>query len=314
MFKELVKINNDAAEEAKRVLKCLETSHQNLSEKEARMQQLHAKWESTVQLMRDNCAKAADTITLNLRGRVFKTYKDTLLKKEGTFFYNMLSSGEWLPDDKGEYFIDRGSEGFDRILDYLSSGEILYEGLNKYEEKVLKANLDYFQIAPALPPLLWSLESVTNPLINGFTLSNGSKSVRVSGRINESIRTNISADRFRVHVSNSAGIIGFSSIVPYDYTDPATGTLYTDVQLLGFQTCNGRLYVITSNNTGRHVSKSFVRAKPNSIITAIYDRVKHEIHFEVDDQDIGVCFGNITVNEMFPAAAAFISGLKVTLL
>jgi hypothetical protein len=224
----------------------------------------------------------------------------------------MLSSGEWLPDDKGEYFIDRGPEGFDRVLHYLSSGELSYEGLNHYEKDILKANLDYFQIAPGLPPLLWSLESVTNSLADGFTLSNGSKSVSGCGKTSESIRTNISAYRFRVHISNSTGIICFASTIPCNYTDPATGKLCTDAQLFGFHAGNGSLYVRTSNNTWRHVSESFVHAKPNSIITAMYDRVKHEIRFEVDDQDIGECFSNINVNEMFPAAAV-ISDLTVTL-
>jgi hypothetical protein len=44
----------------------------------------------------------------------------------------MLSSGEWFPDEKGEYFIDRSNEGFERILEYLSTGELLLEGLREY--------------------------------------------------------------------------------------------------------------------------------------------------------------------------------------
>jgi hypothetical protein len=62
------------------------------------------KLKSEKQRMRDNCAKAADTITLNLRGKVFKTYNGTLLEGRDLLLY----PGEWLPDEKGEYFIDRG--------------------------------------------------------------------------------------------------------------------------------------------------------------------------------------------------------------
>jgi hypothetical protein len=49
--------------------------------------------------------------------------------------------GEWLPDEKGEYFIDRSNEGFERILDYLSTGELLLKGLNEDYEVVLRDNL-----------------------------------------------------------------------------------------------------------------------------------------------------------------------------
>jgi hypothetical protein len=225
----------------------------------------------------------------------------------------MLSSGEWLPDEKGGYFIDRGSEGFERILDYLSTGELFYKGLNQYERKVLRDNLDYFQIIPALPPLLWSLESVIN-VPSGLRLSNDNKSVRVSGKTYGTIHTNISADRFQVRISEVCGVVGFASTIPCNYTDPVTGKLYTDVQLFGFNTGNGRLNVLTSTNSWGHVSKSFVQAEPNSIITATYDRVKHEIRFEVDDHDIGLCFGDIKIDQMFPAASLIYDNLVVTLL
>jgi hypothetical protein len=150
-------------------------------------------------------------------------------------------------------------------------------------------------------------------LTNTFTLSNGSKSVSGSGKTYGTIHTNISADRFQVRISEVCGVVGFASTIPCNYTDPVTGKLYTDVQLFGFHAGNGRLNVLTSTNYWGHVSESVVQAKPNSIITAMYDRVKHEIRFEVDDQDIGLCFGDINVNEMFPAAAVSTSGLTVTL-
>jgi hypothetical protein len=92
----------------KEVVEYVKAMKKSLQDREGIIQKREEEWESTVQFMRDNCARAAITITLNLRGKLFTTYKDNLLKQEGTFFHNMLSSGEWLPNEKGEYFIDRG--------------------------------------------------------------------------------------------------------------------------------------------------------------------------------------------------------------
>ena len=98
------------------------------------------------EVMRSNNDNADCIIKLNLRGRVFETHKDNLLRMKGTFFHAMLSTGSWVPTRDGAYFIDRSPEGFMRILDYLSTGELSYEGLNKYEIQCLESNLDYFQI------------------------------------------------------------------------------------------------------------------------------------------------------------------------
>lgn len=98
------------------------------------------------QRMRSMHEKASNRIKLSLRGKVFETDKSTLLNIEGTYFYAMLSTDTWLPDDEGVYFADRPHEGFDRILSYLSTGKLSYEGLTGYEIECIESNFDYFQI------------------------------------------------------------------------------------------------------------------------------------------------------------------------
>jgi WD40 repeat protein len=58
----------------------------------------------------------------------------------------MLSSSLFEPDYEGAYYIDRCSEGFDRIIRYLDTGVLSCEGLNKYEQECVYENLDYFSI------------------------------------------------------------------------------------------------------------------------------------------------------------------------
>jgi WD40 repeat protein len=85
-------------------------------------------------------------LKLNLRGKVFDTTKDVLEKGDSTFFLVLLASSFFELDANKEFFIDRNSHGFDRILDYMSTGELSTEGLNRYDEDCLYDNLKYFKI------------------------------------------------------------------------------------------------------------------------------------------------------------------------
>jgi WD40 repeat protein len=49
-------------------------------------------------------------------------------------------------DGTGEFFIDRCGNGFDRILEYMSTEVLSTEGLNRYDEDCMFANLVYFRI------------------------------------------------------------------------------------------------------------------------------------------------------------------------
>jgi WD40 repeat protein len=92
---------------------------------------------------RDN---AESMMKLNLRGQVFDTTKYTLLNGDSTYFSVLLSSTALELDVNGEFFIDRCGNGFARVLEYMSTGELSTEGLNRYDEDCAYANLKYFKI------------------------------------------------------------------------------------------------------------------------------------------------------------------------
>jgi WD40 repeat protein len=85
-------------------------------------------------------------IKLELRGKIFTVDRNILINVSGTYFTGMLSSGVWQPNDDGVYIIDRPSEGFERILDCLSTGKLDCDGLSDYEIECVYSNLDYFLV------------------------------------------------------------------------------------------------------------------------------------------------------------------------
>jgi WD40 repeat protein len=100
-------------------------------------------------------------IGLNLRGKVFDTTKDILVK-DSTYFSLLFSSSSFELDAFGELFIDRNSHRFDRILEYMMTGVLSTEELNSYDKDCLYGNLIYFMI-PHEPRLNYSRSS---PIVN----------------------------------------------------------------------------------------------------------------------------------------------------
>lgn len=104
--------------------------------------------ESTQQLIKENAAKSPSIVKLNVRGKMFQIYRSGLERIEGNYFQSMLASPEYQPGEDGAYFIDRPYEAFERILLYLSDGVLSFEGLNSFEARILRSNLDYFKLRP----------------------------------------------------------------------------------------------------------------------------------------------------------------------
>eukprot|EP01129_Flabellula_baltica_P003611 TRINITY_DN13365_c0_g1_i1.p1 TRINITY_DN13365_c0_g1~~TRINITY_DN13365_c0_g1_i1.p1 ORF type:complete len:401 (-),score=34.16 TRINITY_DN13365_c0_g1_i1:41-1243(-) len=98
----------------------------------------------TKNLVDKEIEKGKHKIKLNVGGSIFVTSKITLLSYEGSYFYGMLSSDNWQPNEDGEYFIDRDPIVFDRILNYLRDGNLDTDCLSDREVDILKNDLDYY--------------------------------------------------------------------------------------------------------------------------------------------------------------------------
>lgn len=78
-------------------------------------------------------------------GALFCISKSHLLSVEGSYFRAMLASGQWKPESDGTYFIDWNPEHFNRVLDYMRTGELC---VDPAELRSLQKTLDYLQLVP----------------------------------------------------------------------------------------------------------------------------------------------------------------------
>jgi hypothetical protein len=195
-------------------------------------------------------------------------------------FHGILADDVWRPDDNGEYFFDRGYEGFERVLRYLNTGVLSFDGLNKYENDVLLENLDYFQISF----IRWSTANLL-----GCTFSNGNRTV-TSLTEGLTVHASDSAHSFKVHTPNaSCGYIGFIATNPLiEWVDSNSHVRYSNVTGWFFHT-NGYLYVQHSGilaNSGR----TGVSFPANSTFGVIHDIEQNQIRIVINGVAVGTCF------------------------
>ncbi|KAF0719679.1 Aste57867_875 [Aphanomyces stellatus] len=109
-----------------------------LNEQGRAMEAKKLEWAAMSDRIATHVATATDFITLNVGGIAFIKPKATLLKHKGGYFHAMLGSGYWKPDvPVDSYFLDVEPTTFHRVLAYLPSGELSFEGLNAWEHRQL---------------------------------------------------------------------------------------------------------------------------------------------------------------------------------
>lgn len=143
-------LNEAALDAVEKVLNAVRNSTTAIQEKQKHADEMEA-------LMRQNAEKVGSIIKLQVGGKLFETYRENLLRTEGNYFHAMLSSGHWQPNEDGVYVIDRYSDGFERILEFLSSGKLSFVGLSRESVVRLEENMDYFQISA--PRKSWEYNS-----------------------------------------------------------------------------------------------------------------------------------------------------------
>eukprot|EP01006_Ploeotia_vitrea_P047006 TRINITY_DN67079_c11_g1_i1.p1 TRINITY_DN67079_c11_g1~~TRINITY_DN67079_c11_g1_i1.p1 ORF type:complete len:313 (+),score=48.82 TRINITY_DN67079_c11_g1_i1:61-999(+) len=118
-------------------------------------------------------------VSLDIGGTVFNTTEETLLK-EDSFFFSMLRSGQFQPDETtGQYFIDRSPMVFGVILDYLRDGKLwAVDSMSTGERALLRAELDFYQISPPQQSIMWDKP---NPTTHCYGISKDCKTVVAAG-------------------------------------------------------------------------------------------------------------------------------------
>ncbi|KAL6051831.1 Potassium channel tetramerization domain-containing protein [Balamuthia mandrillaris] len=121
----------------------------NLEKREKAIEQREAHMKKVADLMHANYSKVKERVLLDVGGKRFATSKSSFSRFENSFFWSMLCAGEPCSED-GTYFIDRNPKFFDRILDYLRTGELNAKGLDAYAREKVKRDLQFYLLP--LPP------------------------------------------------------------------------------------------------------------------------------------------------------------------
>eukprot|EP00057_Strongylocentrotus_purpuratus_P017909 XP_011672383.1 PREDICTED: uncharacterized protein DDB_G0287347-like [Strongylocentrotus purpuratus] len=94
----------------------------------------------------DSARQSDNQIGLNVGGKIYLTTRDTLTRYPNSFFAIMLDSD--IPSDRdaqGNYLIDRDSEIFRHVLNFMRCGElVLPRGFNEFD--LLEREADFFSL------------------------------------------------------------------------------------------------------------------------------------------------------------------------
>ena len=107
---------------------------------------------------------------LNIGGEVFKTLRSMLLRVPGSLLYDIASGStgkELLHTEDGAIFIDRSPALFERVLDYLRTGDLYASGCTatRDDRRMMLTEAEYYRI----PNLVWALRGAEVPSVLGLT-------------------------------------------------------------------------------------------------------------------------------------------------
>jgi len=277
---------------------------------EKRMLELENKERIMLELekrIEENAAKAKQKIKLDIGGKTFTTSKTTLLAIPNTYFYSMISSGKWSPDEDGVYFIDRNPKHFDRILDLLRTSELNTEGLSSLEWKKLESDLDYYQI-PIPKSLIPKLDWDKHFCGKYITISDRFVSRSSDSLINcwHGVLGNSSVSKFKLRlVCRGITMVGFAShnFNPNSYNYTNCGWYYH---------IDGTLYSQSGDSGDKEGGPSL---QNGDIIFFIYNSTSHQISISVNNQLPKLIYSNVVSNsDLYPAIQIYDSSVMFELL
>eukprot|EP01118_Nematostelium_gracile_P010358 TRINITY_DN3559_c1_g1_i2.p1 TRINITY_DN3559_c1_g1~~TRINITY_DN3559_c1_g1_i2.p1 ORF type:complete len:319 (-),score=66.20 TRINITY_DN3559_c1_g1_i2:3-959(-) len=203
---------------SKRLEECFSLFKSLHKEIEERIEVLELKEEHQENLQKqveEAFGKTKSQINLNVGGQRFSTSRSTLTSIEDTYFYAMLSSDQWKPNEYGEYFVDRSPKYFQRIIDFMRSGELIFDDLSGKEKKEIKIELDYYQIP--IPESLkyekWHWDPQKKGKYITLTENNTIATCLKKDKINPVVIGNKSVDRFRIKILSHKNCEEFQSFV-----------------------------------------------------------------------------------------------------
>jgi len=256
---------------------------------------------------KDNLTKGKQIIKLNVGGKIFTTSKSTLLSIKDTYFYSLVSSGKWKPEEDGAFFIDRNPKHFDRILDFLRTGELDTRDINSYGMEKLKKDCEYFIID--LPQFKFVNQWDPNYCGN-LNLSPDKQRITKSGNDGwnaAALGISLITSSYKVRIINRGGdgniMIGLAPKSGFQPTgqnhDRCGWYIYA---------YNGTFYG-QSNGGARDYGSAI---QNGSEIEVLWNG--SSISFSIGGKNLGVAFSGIPQQELFPAVNIYDSKASLQLI
>lgn len=262
-----------------------------------------AAWGALELRMQENAKSASDKIKLDVGGRIFATAKANLLRFEGSYFHAMLASGHWKPDSDGAYFIDLNPKHFDRVLDYLRTGELSLAGLRPDQVQQLRKTLDYLQLSPVIiERLQWDPEQRGNLI----SLADDNR-VATSGTTTwQAVQSTTPCTRFNVRLVTGTNtvMVGFAPRVGFT----PTASTYDSLGWYFFL-YNGKLFAQGGVSHREYRGASVVAS--GGKVTAVLDRQSNSICFEMNGRLLGTAFTAIPAGDMYATVCLYSSSVAL---
>jgi len=243
-------------------------------------------WKAVLSKLEEESAKAKSKITLDVGGTKFATSKSTLTKFKDSYFYAMLSSGRFKPDDDGAYFIDRDPKHFGTILNFMRTGKINLQSWGKEDLELLQEDLDYYQIQLPIPTVL----------PNEWDKTRASAKIQIQ----EGVITRIGEDgwdsailgtvrnpkSFKLKILNIA--YNFTvGLAPHDVN--VNKQIHAQYGWLFHN--NSCLYTPQRNTTTP--SFTYPQFQNGDVVLIEYDQIQKQISISINENSYGVAFQNI---------------------
>ncbi|KDO31917.1 hypothetical protein SPRG_03133 [Saprolegnia parasitica CBS 223.65] len=235
----------------------------------------------------------------------------------------MLGSGHWQPNaETGAYFIDIDPIHFDRVMVYLRTGELSFDGLSDWEVRHLRTTLDYLNISTPrelhTPSERDAGSLKWNPHLcsAGLSLSDDGSSVQRANAPSRSVSHSVlgasCVDVYSLRLERITtvgnvlgklfvglaprkgfGVYSYNPEVSGYYVELRHGTLYAQDGIRGTPYCAG--------------------FSEGDVVTVRWRRDVGEIHFEKNDLELGVAFSGLPTDlELFPAVDMYYHGAHLS--
>ncbi|KAG9400118.1 hypothetical protein AC1031_011028 [Aphanomyces cochlioides] len=262
-----------------------------MREEVAEMEQKMAQWNGMENRIQENIANTPNIITLDVGGTIFKTSKETLLRFEGSYFHALLGSGQWKPDTpNAAYFLDLDASLFRRIMLYLRTGELSFNGLCGWECKELKSIVEYLNLGGPKEHCLW------DPNLCALDLSKDMKTVEhgvLDGWRSVMGDTSVKSIQIKVLEGSKNAFIG---LAPRQGFNPDTTHCHSfgySIHLMNGQVCRN----------GAVLFKRTKQFYEGDVLTIRQDG--NTIRFKRNDRDIDVEVVIQEMRDLFPVVSLY---------